>query len=76
LITITGINKSADCKYTLRKAKEYILLESDKEYTKISYHFHCEPSQGIPTWLINPNIHEMPYQTFVGLKKKLNVLNY
>lgn len=75
-VTITGTNKRTNCAYSLKKAKGYILLEPDKEYTQISYYLHCEPSQNILTWLINPNIHEMPYQTFVALKKKLDSLSH
>mgnify|MGYP000379912974 CR=1 FL=1 len=75
-IIISGINKSTNCKYSLKKADGYILLEPNGAYTKISYYLHSEPSQNIPTWLINPNIHEMPYQTFVSLRNKLNALNH
>lgn len=74
-ITITESNKNTNCKRSLKKASGYILLEPDGENTKISYYFHSEPSQNIPTWLINPMIHEMPYQTFVSMRKKLNSLN-
>ena len=75
-ITITGTNKSTNCKKSLKKASGYILLEPDGGNTKISYYFHSEPSQNIPTWLINPMIHEMPYQTFISMRKKLNSLNH
>jgi len=75
-ITITGTNKSMNCKKSLKKASGYFLLEPDGGNTKISYYFHSEPSQNIPTWLINPMIHEMPYQTFISMRKKLNSLNH
>ena len=70
-ITIIGTNKNTDCKYSLKRANGYILLEPDNENTKITYYFHSEPSQSIPTWLINPRIHEMPFQTFIYLRKRL-----
>lgn len=75
-IIITGTNKRTNCTYSLKKATGYILLEPEKQSTKISYYLHCEPSQNIPTWLINPNIDEMPYQTFVSLRNKLNASSH
>lgn len=71
-ITINGTTENTSCKYALKKANGYILLEPTQTGTQVSYYFHCEPSQNIPTWLINPRIHEMPYQTFIGLKKQLS----
>jgi hypothetical protein len=71
-ITIIGTNKNTVCNYTLKRANGYILLESDNENTKITYYFHCEPSQSIPSWLINPRIHEMPFQTFKALRNLLH----
>lgn len=70
-ISIIGSEIETSCKYSLKKASGYILLESDGVNTKITYYFHSEPAQNIPTWLINPRIHEMPFQTFVSLRKKL-----
>lgn len=70
-ITIIGSNKDIKCKHSLKKASGYILLRQDEGYLEISYYFHSESSQNIPTWLINPMIHEMPYQTFTSLKKML-----
>ena len=66
-ITISETSKSTACKHSLKSANGYILLEPADGGTKISYYFHCEPSQNIPSWLINPRIHEMPYQTFISL---------
>ena len=74
-ITITGTDKNVNCKKSLKKASGYILLEPDGGNTKISYFFHSEPSQNIPKWLINPMIHEMPYQTFISMRKKLDYLH-
>ncbi len=75
-ISITGMSKNVNCDYTLKKASGFILLEPDSksDYIKITYYFHSEPSQSIPTWLINPMIHEMPFQTFKALAKKLNTI--
>lgn len=71
-IAITGRNQNVPCKYSFKKAGGYILLESEKGGVKITYYFHSEPSQRIPTWLINPRIHEMPFQTFEALREKLS----
>lgn len=70
-ITIVGTNKDTNCAYSLKIANGYIMLEPEKNNTKITYYFHSEPSQNIPSWLINPRIHEMPFQTFISLKKRL-----
>lgn len=70
-ISITGTNIGIHCDYSLKKASGYIVLEQEQEAIKITYYFHSEPSQGIPTWLINPRIHTMPFQTFQALRKKL-----
>jgi hypothetical protein len=70
-INIIGTSDKGNCKYSLKKASGYILLESDKEDVKITYYFHSEPSQNIPKQLINSMIYKMPFQTFTALKKKL-----
>jgi hypothetical protein len=70
-IIIMGISSNTECKYSLKKGNGYILLEPDNGNTKITYCFHSEPSQSIPVWLINPRIHEMPFRTFVSLRKRL-----
>jgi hypothetical protein len=69
IITITGNNSATNCKFTLKKASGFILLEQKGGNTTITYYFHSEPSQKIPSWLINPRIHEMPFQTFLALKR-------
>ena len=71
-ITIVGMNKDLKCKFSLKKAGGYILLEPENGNIKITYYFHSEPSQRIRPWLINPRIHEMPFQTFKELRKKLS----
>ncbi len=71
-ISIVGTNRNMDCDYILNKASGYILLESESGNIKITYYFHSEPSQSIPTWLINPMIYKMPLETFKALKTKLN----
>jgi hypothetical protein len=70
-ISIVGINSTVKCDYSLKKANGYILLEPENVNIKITYYFHSEPSQKIRPWLINPRVHEMPFQTFKGLRKKL-----
>jgi hypothetical protein len=70
-IIVAGTQNKAHCKYSLKKAGGYLLFEPEKEYLKITYYFHSEPSQGIPKGLINPMIYKMPLQTFIALKKKL-----
>lgn len=71
MISIMGTSDRTFCEKSLKKADGYILLEPDQDHIIITYYFHSEPSQNIPTWLINPMIHKMPYQTFSALKKKL-----
>lgn len=68
-ISIKGNKSVKNCKYELKEAYGYILLEAEERNTKITYYFHSEPYQKIPAWLINSKIHEMPYQTFVALRK-------
>ena len=72
-ISITGTNPDLHCDYTMKKASGYITLEPDNGNIIVTYYFHSEPSQNIPTWLINPKIHEMPFQTFKGLRKRLKI---
>ena len=71
-IPITGIDSTVKCEYSLKKASGFILLEPENGNLKITYYFHSEPTQNIPTWLINPRIYEMPLHTFKALRKKLN----
>jgi hypothetical protein len=71
-ISIAGMNTPVICDYSLKKASGYILLEPENGNIKITYYFHSEPSQRIRAWLINPRIHEMPFQTFKELRKKLS----
>ncbi|RIW13413.1 hypothetical protein D0X99_16720 [Algoriphagus lacus] len=69
-INIVGSDEKASCKYSLKKANGYILLEPDKGDLRITYYFHSEPSQNIPAGLINPMIYRMPFETFIDLKKR------
>ncbi len=71
-ISIDGRSSNAQCELSLKKASGYISLEPENGTIKMTYYFHSEPSQNIPPWLINPRIHEMPFQTFKALRKKLN----
>lgn len=70
-VSINGTNTHVQCEYSLKKASGYMLLEPENGTIKMTYYFHSEASQNIPPWLINPRIHEMPYQTFKALRKKL-----
>ena len=70
-INIVGSDEKTSCKYSLKKANGYILLEPDKGDLRITYYFHSEPSQNIPAGLINPMIYRMPFETFIDLKKRL-----
>jgi hypothetical protein len=51
---------------------QQIGTEPGKENCKITYYFHSEPTQNIPSWLINPRIHEMPYKTLSALREIVN----
>lgn len=77
-VTIDGISKPTDRKeglFPLKKASGSITLyphpSETKTETKFVYFFHSEPRQEIPTWLINPMIHEMPFQTLLALQKRV-----
>lgn len=70
-VNISGTQGRVGCKYSIKKAEGYILLEPDQDHIRITYYFHSEPSQNIPAFLLNSSIHKMPYQTFLTLKKKL-----
>mgnify|MGYP000125512121 CR=1 FL=1 len=70
-VNISGTQGHVNCKYTIKKAGGYILLEPDQDQIRITYYFHSEPSQNIPSFLLNSSIYKMPFQTFLTLKKKL-----
>lgn len=72
-VSIRGLEGKSDCKYSLKKASGYLQLESKKGSTMVTYYMHSEPSQNIPSWLINPLIHEMPFKTLQGLRQKLSL---
>lgn len=55
----------------MKKAAGFILLESMGKNTRITYQFHSEPGNSIPVWLANSAIAELPYKTFLGLRKML-----
>lgn len=55
----------------MKTAGGYIDLTLNNGIIKLIYYFHSEPRQKIPTWLINPGIHEMPYRTFFALRNKV-----
>lgn len=54
------------------KAEGFIVLKAIDEHTEIIYQFHSEPGDGIPSWLANASIAELPFQTLSGLRSILN----
>ncbi len=55
----------------MEKAAGFILLKSMGGNTEITYQFHSEPGNNIPTWLANSSIAELPFKTLLGLRKTL-----
>ncbi|MBK6263854.1 hypothetical protein JKA74_02300 [Marivirga sp. S37H4] len=55
----------------MKKAAGFILLKSMGKHTEITYQFHSEPGDNIPVWLANSSIAELPFKTFLGLRKTL-----
>ena len=56
----------------MRKAEGYILLSPMGKQIEVTYVFHSEPGDNIPTWLANNSIAELPFQTLSGLRAILN----
>ncbi|MCB0494121.1 MAG: hypothetical protein KDC93_17080 [Cyclobacteriaceae bacterium] len=55
----------------MRKAGGSILLKPIGEKIEVTYEFHSEPGDHIPSWLANKSIAELPFRTFLGLRKML-----
>ncbi|MFZ6009070.1 MAG: START domain-containing protein [Bacteroidota bacterium] len=55
----------------MQKAEGYILLKPLGGITEITYVFHSEPGAGVPIWLANNSIAELPFKTLTGLRKIL-----
>lgn len=55
----------------MQKAEGYLLLRPLNGKTEITYVFHSEPGDNIPTWLANNSIAELPLKTLLGLKEIL-----
>ena len=55
----------------MKKAEGYILLKTLKRMTEISYEFHSEPGDNVPSWLANNSIAELPFKTLYGLREIL-----
>ncbi len=53
----------------MQKAKGYLLLTPLDGKTEITYGFHSEPGDNIPTWLANNSIAELPLKTLLGLRE-------
>ena len=52
----------------MKKAEGYLLLKPLNGKTEITYEFHSEPGDNIPTWLANNSIAELPFKTLLGLR--------
>jgi hypothetical protein len=59
----------------MKKAEGSILLKSVGEKTEITYQLHSEPGDNVPVWLANSSIAELPFKTFIGLRKILEEQN-
>lgn len=55
----------------MQKAEGYLLLKPLGGKTEITYEFHSEPGDNIPTWLANNSIAELPFKTLLGLREVL-----
>jgi hypothetical protein len=55
----------------MQKADGYLLLKPLDSKTEITYAFHSEPGDNIPTWLANNSIAELPLITLLGLREIL-----
>jgi len=55
----------------MQKADGYLLLKPLDGKTEITYEFHSEPGDNIPTWLANNSIAELPFLTLRGLTEVL-----
>ncbi|MEP1033580.1 START domain-containing protein [Ekhidna sp.] len=56
----------------MKKAEGYILLKPLELKTEVTYVFHSEPGDNIPSWIANNSIAELPYKTLDGLREILN----
>ena len=52
----------------MKKAEGYLLLKPLNGKTEITYEFHSDPGDNIPTWLANNSIAELPFKTLLGLR--------
>ena len=55
----------------MKKAEGYILLQPLDAKTEVTYIFHSEPGDGVPSWLANNSIAELPFKTLSGLRNIL-----
>lgn len=55
----------------MQKAEGYISLNPLDNKTEITYEFHSEPGDNIPTGLANNSIAELPFKTLRGLREVL-----
>ena len=55
----------------MKKAEGYMLLKPLDDKIEVTYIFHSEPGENVPSWLANHSIAELPYKTFSGLRNTL-----
>jgi len=55
----------------MQKAMGTILLKPVERKTEITYTFHTEPGDNIPSWLANSSIAELQFKTLKGLRDLL-----
>jgi len=53
----------------MKGANGYILLNPAGNKTEITYYMHSDLGGGIPVWMANKYIHNLPYQTLCNLRK-------
>ena len=74
LVSLKGISNYIPHKkgiVRMKKASGFIRLLAIKGGTELTYQFHSEPGKGIPVWLANQSIAELPFKTLSGLRKTL-----
>lgn len=55
----------------MKSASGHIEVRSVGTLTEVTYTMHTELGGGIPHWLANQNIHELPLRTLGNLKRRL-----
>ena len=55
----------------MRSANGHIEVRAVGSAVEVVYSMHTELGGGIPLWLANQNVHELPLQTLTQLKRRL-----